>query len=398
MIGKTEACVPPSPHVSIFQRNKFVLFMFRCLCYAMAMSKSCYPDFVEGRGAPGNRGPVRFNLDAREADGDWLDERETLDGALPPLRTMVTVERPKTILSRNISPDIPFDQSINPYRGCEHGCIYCYARPSHAFHDLSPGLDFESRLFAKPDAPALLRRELARKGHVPTPIAFGTNTDCYQPIEAKWQIMRGCLQLLAGHDHPLTITTKSDRVLRDLDLLAPMAAKGLVAVAISVTTLDLALHRKLEPRAPGPHKRLAALRGLSQAGVPVHVNVAPIIPAINDHEIEAIVAAAAAAGAKSASWIPVRLPHEVAPLFQDWLAAHFHDRAGKVMSIIRSIREGRDNDPGFFTRMRGAGPWADLIRTRFQIATRKAGMTGYKWRLRSDLFVPPNLDGQLSLF
>jgi DNA repair photolyase len=362
------------------------------------VSKSCYPDFTAGRGAPVNATPTRFNLKERVAEGDWLDAREEIDGAPAPLRTTVTIERPKTILARNTSPDIPFDKSINPYRGCEHGCIYCYARPSHAFHDLSPGLDFESKLFAKPDAPALLHAELAKKGHIPTPIAFGTNTDCYQPIEAKWRIMRGCLEVLAACDHPLTITTKSNRVLRDVDLLGPMAVKQLAAVAVSITTLDPELHRKLEPRAPHPKRRLEAVKGLAEAGVPVHVNVAPIIPAINDHEIEAILAAAADAGAVSATWIPVRLPHEVSPLFQQWLDAHFPDRAGKVMSIIRSIREGRDNDPSFFMRMRGSGPWADLIRTRFQIASRKAGLVGYKWHLRSDLFVPPRLDGQLALF
>jgi DNA repair photolyase len=362
------------------------------------VSKSCYPDFTSGRGAPANAVPQRFNLQDRVVDGDWLDDREELDGAPPPLRTTVMVEKPKTILARNKSPDIPFDKSINPYRGCEHGCIYCYARPSHAYHDLSPGLDFESRLFAKPNAPALLHAELAKKGHIPTPIAFGTNTDCYQPIEAKWRIMRACLEVLAACDHPLTITTKSNRVLRDVDLLGPMAAKQLAAVAVSITTLDAALHRKLEPRAPHPKRRLEAVKGLAAAGIPVHVNVAPIIPAINDHEIEVVLAAAAEAGAVSASWIPVRLPHEVAPLFQQWLDAHFPDRAGKVMSIIRSIREGKDNDPSFFTRMRGSGPWADLIRTRFQIAVRKNGLVGYKWQLRSDLFVPPSLDGQLELF
>lgn len=362
------------------------------------MSKSCYPDFTLGRGATVNTTPMRFNLKERLEEGDWLDAREGIDGTPAPLRTTVTIERPKTIISRNSSPDIPFDKSINPYRGCEHGCIYCYARPSHAFHDLSPGLDFESRLFAKPDAPALLHAELAKKGHIPTPIAFGTNTDCYQPIEAKWRIMRGCLEVLAACEHPLTITTKSNRVLRDVDLLGAMAAKQLAAVAVSITTLDGELHRKLEPRAPHPKRRLEAVKGLAEAGVPVHVNVAPIIPAINDHEIEAILAAAAEAGAVSASWIPVRLPHEVSPLFQQWLDVHFPDRAGKVMSIIRSIREGRDNDPNFFGRMRGSGPWADLIRTRFQIAARKAGMVGYKWHLRSDLFVPPRTDGQMSLF
>lgn len=362
------------------------------------MSKSCYPDFVSGRGAPANATPTRFNLKSREADGDWLDEREVLDGAIAPIRTHVTTERPKTILARNTSPDIPFDKSVNPYRGCEHGCIYCYARPTHAFHDLSPGLDFESRLFAKPDAARLLRAEIARKGHVPTPIAFGTNTDAYQPIERDWRIMRQCIEVLAEANHPMTITTKSDRVLRDLDLLAPMAAKGLVAVAVSVTMLNPDLHRILEPRAPHPRKRLAALKGLADAGIAAHVNVAPIIPAINDGEIEAILEQAALMGAKTATWIPLRLPHEVAPLFQDWLQVHFPERAGKVMSIVRSIREGRDNDPNFFQRMRGSGPWADLIRTRFKIAARKLGLNQTKIQLRSDLFVPPRSDGQLALF
>jgi DNA repair photolyase len=361
------------------------------------VSKSCYPDFVSGRGAPANASPSRFNLKSREADGDWLDEREEIDGGPSSLKTQVTTERPKSILARNTSPDIPFDKSVNPYRGCEHGCIYCYARPTHAFHDLSPGLDFESRLFAKPDAAKLLRAEIGRKGHVPTPIAFGTNTDAYQPIEREWRIMRQCLEVLAEANHPLTITTKSDRVLRDIDLLAPMAAKGLVAVAVSVTMLDPALHRILEPRAPRPEKRLAAIKGLASAGIPTHVNVAPIIPAINDHEIEAIVERAAEAGVRTASWIPLRLPHEVAPLFRDWLQVHFPDRVGKVMSIVRSIREGRDNDPNFFQRMRGSGPWADLIRTRFKIAARKHGLNQMRIALRSDLFVPPRSDGQLSL-
>lgn len=362
------------------------------------MSKSCYPDFVAGRGAPANASPSRFNLKSREADGDWLDDREEIDGGAASLKTQVAIERPKSILARNTSPDIPFDKSVNPYRGCEHGCIYCYARPTHAYHDLSPGLDFESRLFAKPDAAKLLRAEIGRKGHVPTPIAFGTNTDAYQPIEREWRIMRQCLEVLAETNHPLTITTKSDRVLRDVNLLAPMATKGLVAVAVSVTMLDPSLHRILEPRAPRPEKRLAAIKGLAAAGIPTHVNVAPIIPAINDHEIETILERAAEAGAKTASWIPLRLPHEVAPLFQDWLQVHFPDRAGKVMSIVRSIREGRDNDPNFFQRMRGSGPWADLIRTRFQISARKLGLNQSKIHLRSDLFVPPRSDGQLALF
>jgi DNA repair photolyase len=348
---------------------------------------------IKGRGAPGNGLSSRFNLAQREADGDWLDAQSDVDGGVPPLRTSVTIERPKTILSRNSSPDIPFDHSLNPYRGCEHGCIYCYARPSHAFHDLSPGLDFESRLFAKPDAPALLRVALMRRGHVPSPLAFGTNTDPYQPIEREWKIMRGCLEVLAACDHPLTITTKSDRVVRDLDLLAPMAAKGLVAVALSVTSLDPAVHRTLEPRAPSPRRRLAAIRTLAAAGVPVHVSVSPVIPAITDHELEAILEAAAEAGARTASYIPVRLPHEVAPLFRDWLDVHYPDRAAKVMAQVAALRGGRDNDPRFFSRMRGTGVWAQLIRTRFTLACKRLGLNAARVELRQDLFCAPEEEG-----
>jgi DNA repair photolyase len=347
------------------------------------------PALTPGRGAASGSVPTRFNLNAREADGDWLDERSLLDGDAPRLRTTVTIENAKTIITRNTSLDIPFDRSINPYRGCEHGCIYCYARPSHAFHDLSPGLDFESKLFAKPDAAALLRAELAHKRYVAAPIAFGTNTDPYQPIERDWRITRACLEVLAQCNHPLTITTKSDRVLADLDILAPMAAKGLVAVAISVTSLDPETHRRLEPRAPAPHKRIAAIRALAAAGVPAHCNVAPVIPAITDHEVETILAAAAEAGAISAHYIPVRLPHEVAPLFREWLNVHYPDRAGKVMAIIKSLRGGRDNDPRFGARMRGQGAWAELLRTRFGIAYRKLGLNQQKMMLRTDLFLPP---------
>ena len=341
------------------------------------------------RGATLNRESRRFNLPEREADGDWLDDREALDGAPPRLRTTVTVERPRTIISRNSSPDVPFDRSVNPYRGCEHGCIYCFARPTHAFHDLSPGLDFESKLFAKPDAPALLRAELSKRGYVAQPIAFGTNTDPYQPIEREWRITRGCIAVLAETNHPLTITTKSDRVVHDLDLIAPMAAKGLVAVAISITSLDPKIAMTVEPRAPTPKRRLAAVRALVAAGVPTHVSIAPVIPAITDHEIEHLVERAAEAGARSISFIPVRLPWEVAPLFKAWLDTHFPDRASKVMATIASIRQGRENDPGFFSRMRGSGPWADLLRTRFHIACRKHGMNQERMVLRSDLFRPP---------
>lgn len=342
-----------------------------------------------GRGAPANAVPTRFGLAEREADGDWLDAREEIDGGAPPLRTSVTIEHAKTIITRNRSPDIPFDRSINAYRGCEHGCVYCFARPSHAYHDLSPGLDFESRLFAKPDAAALLRAELAKPGYTPAPIAMGTNTDPYQPIERDYRITRECIAVLAETRHPLTITTKSDRVTRDIDLLAAMAADHLVAVAVSVTSLDPKVHRTLEPRAPSARKRLAAVKALSDAGVPTYVSISPVIPAITDHEIERIVEAAAEAGAQAAFFLPVRLPHEVAPLFRAWLDEHYPDRAGKVMSIIRSIRDGRDNDPRYFTRMRGSGPWAELLRTRFDKACRKHGLNRHKIELRRDLFRRP---------
>ncbi len=344
---------------------------------------------LPARGATRNDPSARFNLPGREADGDWLDAQPEIDGPPPSPRTEVTVETPRRILTRNNSPDIPYDRSINAYRGCEHGCIYCYARPSHAYLDLSPGIDFETRLFAKPDAAKLLRDELAKPGYRVAPVAMGANTDPYQPIEADWRITRACIEILAETRHPLTITTKSDRVTRDIDLLARMAADRLVGVAVSVTTLDPKIARTLEPRAPAPRKRLAAIRALSEAGVPTYVSISPIIPSITDHEIEQILEAAAEAGAKAAFFIPVRLPHEVAPLFKAWLEAHYPERAGKVMHIIQSIREGRDNDPAFFTRMQGAGPWAELIRARFAIACRKLGLNRTKMELRTDLFRPP---------
>ena len=347
---------------------------------------------IPGRGAMLNATPHRFNLKAREADGDWLDASVDIDGEPPRLRTTVTVERPKTILSRNASPDVPFDRSINPYRGCEHGCIYCFARPTHAFHDLSPGLDFESRLFAKPDAPKLLRAELAARGYVPKPIAFGTNTDPYQPIEGDWRITRACLEVLVETRHPFTITTKSDRVLADLDLIRAMAARGLAAVVMSIPTIDPATARTLEPRATRPAKRLAAVKALTEAGVPTHVSIAPVVPQITDHEMEHILDAAAEAGARGAFFMPVRLPHEVAPLFRAWLDEHHPDRAAKVMATIQSIRGGKDNDPNFFTRMQGQGPWADLLRTRFRIACRKLGLNRERLALRTDLFRAPEGD------
>ncbi len=344
------------------------------------------------RGATLNRASTRFTLPQAEADGDWLDAREAIDGEPPPLRTTVTVESPRTIITRNASPDVPFDRSINAYRGCEHGCIYCFARPSHAYLDLSPGLDFETRLFAKPTAAALLRDELARPGYACRPIAMGTNTDPYQPIEGEWRITRGVIEVLAATGHPFSITTKSNRVVRDLDLIAPMAAKGLALVVVSVTTLTSRLAMTIEPRAPSPELRLTAVRRLAEAGVPVFVSIAPVIPHITDHEIERLVGRAADAGARGCFFLPVRLPHEVAPLFRAWLDTHFADRAGKVMATIRELRGGRDNDPAFFTRMQGQGPWADLLRTRFRLACRRHGLANERMVLRTDLFRPPRGD------
>jgi len=351
-----------------------------------------------GRGAQSAAVPQRFGLAAREADGDWLDEREAHDD-LPPLRTTVTEEHPRSILTFNQSPDIPFDRSVNAYRGCEHGCIYCYARPTHAWHDLSPGLDFETRLFAKPDAARLLRETLARPGYRCAPLAMGTNTDPYQPIEGRYRITRSVLEVCLETRHPVTITTKSDRVLRDLDLLVELARLDLVAVGISVTSLDPRLSGLLEPRAAAPAKRLAALGKLAEAGVPTHCGVAPVIPCITDEYMERILAEAAAHGVRSASWIMLRLPHEVAPLFREWLATHYPDRADKVMAIVRSVRNGRDNDPSFFSRMKPAGTWADLFRARFRLACKRLGINGPERTLKLDSsrFLAPERGGQMRL-
>lgn len=350
-----------------------------------------------GRGATQNQTSLRFNLTQSEADGDWLDAIEQIDGPAPKLRTTVTPLKSRTIISRNTSPDIGFSQSINAFAGCEHGCIYCFARPSHAYHDLSPGLDFETKLFAKPDAATLLRAELSERTYAVAPIAMGTNTDPYQPIEKDWGITRSILEIMVETRHPTYITTKSDRILRDIDLLADLARDGLVAVVLSVTSLDPAVARTLEPRAPHPLRRVEAIRQLAEAGVPVTASISPIIPAITDHEIEALVARVAQAGAREVTYIPVRLPHEVAPLFRAWLEAHYPDRAGKVMAIIRNLRGGRDNDPDFGTRMRGQGVWADLIRTRFLKARKRAGLGADRLTLRTDLFRPPE-GAQMRLF
>ena len=352
---------------------------------------------IKGRGAQSGAVPTRFGLATREVDGDWRDYVETLDGPPVKLRTTVTEERPKSILTFNQSPDVPFDRSVNAYRGCEHGCVYCFARPTHAYHDLSPGLDFETKLFAKPDAAKLLRAALAKRGYTPKPIALGTNTDPYQPIERDYRITRQLLEVCLETRHPVTITTKSDRVLMDADLLEELARRKLVAVSLSVTTLDPVLSGKLEPRCAAPAKRLAALGRLVELGVPVHCSLSPVIPAITDEFMEGIIARVAALGVKSVGWIPLRLPHEVAPLLREWLAVHYPDRAGKVMSIVREMRGGRDNDPNFHSRMNPQGVWADLIRARFRVACRKAGIGKARFELDCSHFCQPRTDGQLSL-
>ena len=373
-----------------------ILVLFSPPGYALAMTMQ---PARKGRGAISDAAPTRFGLATREADGDWLDAREGIDGPAPKLRTSVTEERPRSILSFNQSPDIFFDRSINAYRGCEHGCIYCFARPTHAYHDLSPGLDFETKLFAKPEAADILRKTLAKRGYHPKPIAMGTNTDPYQPIEERYRITRGVLEVCLEARHPVTITTKSARVLRDLDILEEMARHRLVAVSLSVTSLDARLSGKLEPRASAPHRRLAAVAELAKAGVPAHVSIAPVIPAITDHEMEDILARAAEAGARSAGWIFLRLPHEVAPLFREWLEAHFPQRVGKVMSIVRSVRGGRDNDPQFGSRMKPAGTWAELFRRRFHIAALRHGLIAERdLPLDCSEFRAPSCDGQLRLF
>ena len=346
-----------------------------------------------GRGA-GLNPSGRFEPQQREAfDDGWQSWEE-----LPPFKTEVQVEKPRTAITRNESPDIPFDRSINPYRGCEHGCIYCFARPTHAYMGLSAGLDFESKLFAKPDAAKLLERELAKPGYKPRVIAIGTNTDPYQPIEKEWRIMRQILEVLNRANHPVAIVTKSALIMRDIDILQEMAAKNLVRVGLSVTTLDRTLARAMEPRAATPPRRLEAIQALSEAGIRTSIMVAPIIPALNDHEIERILDAGKAAGALEASYVILRLPLEVSPLFRDWLLQHYPDRYRHVMSLIRSMRGGKDYDAEFGKRMKGAGPYAWQISRRFEMATRRLDLTRRNIALRDDLFVPPDGSGvQLSL-
>jgi len=329
----------------------------------------------KGRGAVSNL-QGRYEVNGRERFDDGWEHH--LDDAA--VRTVVTDEVAKTILTRNTSPDIPFNVSLNPYRGCEHGCIYCFARPTHSYLGLSPGLDFESRLFAKVNAPELLRRELARPGYVPEHIAIGVNTDAYQPCERERGITRQVLEVLSECRHPAGLITKSSLIERDIDLLAPMAAKGLACAAITLTTLDAQIARTLEPRAAAPMRRLRTIRTLTDAGILVSVSVAPIIPFVTEPEIERILEAARDAGAVGAHYTVLRLPNEVNPLFQEWLQAHFPDRAARVMNRIRDMRGGKDYDSDFARRMHGEGVWADLIRQRFEKAAERLGMTELRGR------------------
>jgi DNA repair photolyase len=347
-----------------------------------------------GRGATSNASG-RYEPLARIAfDDGW----QSIDD-LPPFKTTVTMDATRKIITRNESPDISFDRSINPYRGCEHGCIYCFARPTHAYLGLSPGIDFESKLFVKPNAPQLLDRELSAPGYEPRTIAIGTNTDPYQPIEREHRVMRGILEVLERTGHPVGIVTKSALILRDLDILARMAKRNLVKVALSVTTLDPKLARVMEPRAATPARRIDTLRDLSAAGVPTSVMVAPVIPAINDAEIERILDTAAAVGVTGAGWVLLRLPLEVRDLFQEWLMTNFPDRYRHVFNLVRDTRGGKDYDSGWGKRMSGGGPVAWMIGRRFEAACNKLGLNKSRKKLTTEHFSPARRPtDQLSLF
>jgi DNA repair photolyase len=356
-----------------------------------------------GRGAISNRTGRFERLRAEATDDGWRTGHESADGdPAPRLETIVTFDRTKTIIARNDSPDLPFDRSINAYRGCEHGCVYCFARPTHAWLGLSPGLDFETRLFAKPNAAELLTRELARPGYKPRAIAMGTNTDPYHPVERRLKITRSILEVLAAHDHPVSIVTKSALVTRDLDILAPMAAKGLATVGVSVTTLDAELAQNMEPRAARPERRLETIRMLAAAGLPVTVMAAPMIPALNDHELEAILIRARQAGATHASYILLRLPLELKDLFEEWLATHYPDRKRRVLSRLRKMRGGELYKSRFGERMRGTGELAKLLQERFAVARRHQGYSTEPTLLDARQFqregVSQTAIGQLNLF
>jgi DNA repair photolyase len=360
----------------------------------LARSQSGIRESVEserrrGRGATINPSG-RFEPISRHVfDDGW----QTID-ELPPFKTEVQVEKPRTIITRNESPDISFDRSINPYRGCEHGCVYCFARPSHAYMGMSPGLDFESKLFAKPGAAKLLERELSKPGYVAKTIAIGTNTDPYQPIEREWRVTREILEVLEAANHPVAIVTKSALVTRDIDILSRMAAKGLAKVALSITTLDRRMARAMEPRASTPSLRLKAISDLAEAGIPASVMVAPVIPALNDHEIERILDSARGAGASEAGFVMLRLPAEVSPIFRDWLLKHYPDRYRHVLNVLRAMRGGKDYDAEWGKRMRGTGPYAWQIARRFEMAAKRLGLNAQRRKLETGLFEPPAGEGR----
>ncbi len=351
------------------------------------------PPARKGRGAVSNASG-RFERESREAFDDGWGDSVGPDDPPEKLDTIVTIETARTIISRNTSPDISFDQSINPYRGCEHGCIYCYARPNHAYVGLSPGLDFESRLFAKTNAAELLERELSAPNYKPSTIVLGGVTDVYQPIEREHKITRALLEVLQRHNHPVGLVTKSQLVLRDLDILAPMAAAGLARVAVSLTSLDSTLSRRMEPRAAAPHRRIEVIRDLTRAGVPVVAMTAPVIPALNDHELEALLETAAGAGAKEAGYVVLRLPLEIADLFEQWLVQHYPDRAAHVMSVMRQMRGGRNYDSRWNARQTGTGPFAALIAARFRRACAKLGLNRMRFPLDVSQFRRPPKAGQ----
>jgi len=351
---------------------------------------------LKGRGAGINPEGRFEHISREEYDDGW--GADAGDSEAPRLKTFVTVEHAKSIISRNDSPDVPFTQSINPYRGCEHGCIYCYARPSHAYLNLSPGLDFETRLFAKTNAPGLLREELSRPGYACEVISLGANTDPYQPVEREYRITRGILEVLSECDHPVGIVTKNALVERDIDILAPMAKKNLATVFISLNNLDHDLARRLEPRCSAPARRLEAMRRLSAAGIPTGVIVAPVIPFLTDHQIEPVLEAAYGAGARGTGYVLMRLPWEVKDLFRHWLETHYPLKAKHVMSRVHQMRGGRDNDPNFGSRMSGSGELAELLRKRFDIACQRLGFNPRSWALDTTRFRKPRRDGQLALF
>ena len=356
------------------------------------------PKLLRGRGALSNA-VGRYEPHARVlVDDGWDDGWRDTDLPPPPRRTEVTVDATRSIIARNQSPDISFDQSINPYRGCEHGCIYCFARPTHAYLGLSPGADFESRIFAKPNAADLLAKELSSPRYVPKVIAMGTNTDPYQPLEKKMRVTRSILEVLKAFNHPVGIVTKSPLVLRDIDILAPMAAEGLAKVALSVTTLDRRLARLMEPRAGTPSRRLQAISGLSAAKIPTGVMFAPAIPALNDSELEAVLTAAAEAGATTAGYVLLRLPLEIKDLFREWLETHQPEKARHVMSLIRQMRGGKDYDSRWHTRMKGTGPYAEMIARRFRMAVKRLGLNREQRPLLLGKFKKPERSGdQLKL-